>query len=93
MFILRAKNRVGFEQYEPESITASGPEPDLACAPAEMWELVESLEAAHAAAPAFGLKLAPVKESLVNVEEVVIPELVVATMTGSERTTVVKDPV
>jgi len=27
------------------------------------------------------------------VEEAVIPELVVATMTGSERTTVVKDPV
>jgi len=55
-YILRAKNRVGFEAYEPESITASGPEPDLDCAPAEMWEQVESLEAAHAASPAFELK-------------------------------------
>jgi len=75
-YILRAKNRVGFEAYSPESITASGPQPDETCAPADAWELVESLEAAHADAPAFGLKLAPVKESLVNVEEAVIPELV-----------------
>ena len=56
MFILRSKNRPGFEAYEPDSITASGPEPDETCAPAEMWELVEDLAAAHAASPAFGLK-------------------------------------
>jgi len=56
MFILRAKNRVGFEAYSPDSITASGPEPDETCAPAEAWELVEDLKVAHAEAPAFELK-------------------------------------
>ena len=76
MFILRAKNRPGFEAYEPDSITASGPAPDLDSAPAEMWELVEDLKVAHEASPAFRTKLAPVKESLVAVEEAVIPEVV-----------------
>lgn len=60
MYILRAANRVGYDSayasYEPQSITASGPEPDLSCAPVEAWELVESLDEALANSPAFGLK-------------------------------------
>jgi len=58
-YILRAKNRVGFEAYSPDSITASGPEPDETCAPVEAWELVPDLTQAHADAPPFELKLAP----------------------------------
>lgn len=56
MYILRAANRPGYDQYEPQSITASGPEPELSYAPAEAWELVESLDEALANSPAFGLK-------------------------------------
>lgn len=50
-YILRSKNRPGYEAYEPESISAWGVEPDLSMAPVEAWELVEDLAAAYAAAP------------------------------------------
>jgi hypothetical protein len=50
-YILRSKNRPGYEAYEPESVSAWSVEPDLTLASDEAWELVEDLAAAYAAAP------------------------------------------
>lgn len=61
-FILRSKNRPGFEAYEPESISAWSEQPDTELAPAEAWEEVADVEAAYAAAPAFAVIQAPAEE-------------------------------
>jgi hypothetical protein len=50
-YILRSKNRTGYEAYEPESISAWGEQPDLSMAPVEAWEEVEDLAAAYLVAP------------------------------------------
>jgi hypothetical protein len=63
MYVLRSKNRPGYEAYEPESVSAWSEQPDLELAPAEAWEQVEGL-GALAAAPAF----APVPAPAVPVE-------------------------
>jgi hypothetical protein len=59
MYVLRSKNRPGYEAYEPESISAWSVEPDVELAPMEAWEAVPELEAALQAAPAFALVPAP----------------------------------
>lgn len=70
MFILRSKNRANYENYEPESISASSELPDLELAPLEAWEEVESLEVV--VAPKFGMKVV-VPEVSIESEEVDVP--------------------
>jgi hypothetical protein len=57
MFILRAGVRAQLDPiyaaYEPLSVAASGPEPELSLAPAELWEEVASLEGLPPFAPIY----------------------------------------
>jgi hypothetical protein len=52
-YILRSKDRPGYQAYEPDSVTAWSEQPDLEIAPSEAWEFVEDIDAALAAAPTF----------------------------------------
>jgi hypothetical protein len=62
-YILRAKN-ANLPQYNPESIVAWNVEPILEIAAAELWELVEDVEAA--------LELSPLEP---KEEEAIEPEV------------------
>lgn len=63
VFILRAGQRATIDpiyaQYEPDSASASGPEPDLSIAPLELWEEVASLEGIPPFAPIYVAPPAP----------------------------------
>lgn len=88
MYILRSGNRATIDPiyaaYEPDSISASGEEPDLSCAPLELWEEVQSLEGIPPFAPIYVAPPPPPEPAQPNPAEVVKARILEAMEFGKQ---------